>query len=91
MTTILGYIWCFLQDMLYIFVDIALGHWDSLLAVTDSMLTTLGGNPWTFSAIPTQYAWLLGATGMGEALTIVATALGVRFFMQSVPFVRWGS
>lgn len=91
MTTILGYIWCFLQDMLYLALDLALSQWDGLLSVTDSLLTGLGGTPWTFSAVPTEYAWLLGSTGCAEALTIVATALGIRFFMQSVPFVRWGS
>jgi hypothetical protein len=90
-TTILTYIWCWLQDVLFAIMDIILGQWDGLLGVTDSLLAQLGGSPWTFASIPTQYAWVLGATGTGEALTIVATALGIRFFMQSVPFVRWGS
>jgi hypothetical protein len=28
---------------------------------------------------------------MSQALTIVAGAMGVRFLLQTVPFVRWGS
>lgn len=41
--------------------------------------------------IADQYAWILGATGMSQAIAIVAAAMGVRFLLQSVPFVRWGS
>ena len=41
--------------------------------------------------IADQYAWLLGATGMSQAIAIIAGAMGVRFLLQSVPFVRWGS
>jgi len=41
--------------------------------------------------IADQYAWLLGATGLSQALAIIAGAMGVRFLLQSVPFVRWGS
>ena len=34
---------------------------------------------------------LLGATGMSQAIAIIAGAMGVRFILQTVPFVRWGS
>jgi hypothetical protein len=91
MIGVLQAILCFLKDMLYILFDIGLGHWDSILGAADSFLSQIGGTPWTFSTIPTQYAWLLGSTGIAESLTIIATALGIRFLLQSVPFVRWGS
>lgn len=91
MISMLQAILCFLKDMLYIVFDIGLGHWDSILGAADTFLSQLGGVSWTFSSVPSQYAWLLGATGCGEALTIVASALGIRFLLQSVPFVRWGS
>jgi len=91
MIGVLQAILCFLKDMLYILFDIWLGHWDSILSTADSFLAQIGGTPWTFTAIPTQYAWVLGATGIAESLTIIATALGIRFLLQSVPFVRWGS
>ena len=41
--------------------------------------------------IANEYAWLLGATGMSQAIAIIAGAMGVRFILQTVPFVRWGS
>jgi len=28
---------------------------------------------------------------MSQAIAILAGAMGVRFLLQSVPFVRWGS
>jgi len=91
MIAVLNAILCYLKEMLYLFSDWWLTHYDSVLSTTDNMLKTLGGTAWTFSAIPTQYAWLLGATGIAESLTIIASALGIRFLLQTVPFVRWGN
>ena len=73
------------------FWDAVLNQWDTILSSADSVLASIGGTPWTFGVIPSQYAWILGATGIVECLTMVATALGIRFLLQSVPFVRWGS
>ena len=55
------------------------------------MVTAIGVGGLTVPAIANEYAWLLGATGMSQALTIVAGAMGVRFLLQTIPFVRWGS
>ena len=32
--------------------------------------------------IADQYAWLLGATGLSQAIAIIAGAMGVRFFSK---------
>ena len=45
----------------------------------------------TVPTIANEYAWLLGATGMSQAIAIIAGAMGVRFILQTIPFVRWGS
>ena len=71
--------------------DWGLGIWDSLLSVADSTLSTIGTAGLTLPVIPDQYAWVLGATGMSQALAIVASAMGTRFILQTIPFVRWGS
>ena len=91
MSAILEAILCFLKDMLYLALDIVLRQWDGILSAVDSVASSVGVVPWTFTAIPSQYAWLLGLTGVSEALTIIAGALAIRFLMQSIPFVRWGS
>jgi len=91
MTAILSMIYCFLQDMIATFRDVWIEAWDSLLGVLDATLATLGTGSLALPVIPTQYAWILGATGVSQAITIIAIAMGTRFLLQTVPFVRWGS
>jgi len=91
MTAILQMIYCFLLDMIASFKDIWLLGWDSVLGPVDALLASVGTGGLTVPMIADQYAWLLGATGMSQAIAILAGAMGVQFLLQSVPFVRWGS
>ena len=91
MTAILQMIYCFLLDMIGSFKDIWLIGFDSVLGPVDALLSSVGTGSLTVPVIADQYAWLLGATGMSQAMAIIAGAMGVRFLLQTVPFVRWGS
>ncbi len=91
MTAILNMIYCFLLDMIARFRDAWLDMWDSLLQVVDVTLASVGTGGLSIVAIPDQYAWILGATGMSQALAIIAGAMATRFILQTIPFVRWGS
>ena len=91
MTAILQLIYCFLLDMIASFKDIWLIGFDSVLGPVDGLLASVGTGSLTVPVIADQYAWLLGATGLSQAIAILAGAMGVRFLLQSVPFVRWGS
>jgi len=91
MTALLNLIYCFLMDMIASFKDIWLVGWDSILVPVDALLASVGTGGLAVPVIADQYAWLLGATGLSQAIAIVAGAMGVRFLLQSVPFVRWGS
>jgi hypothetical protein len=91
MTAILQMIYCFLLDMIGSFKDIWLIGFDSILGPVDVLLASVGTGGLAVPVIADQYAWLLGATGLSQAIAIVAGAMGVRFLLQSVPFVRWGS
>ena len=91
MTALLNLIYCFLEDMIASFKDIWLLGWDSILGPVDALLASVGTGGLAVPVIADQYAWLLGATGMSQAIAIIAGAMGVRFLLQSVPFVRWGS
>jgi len=91
MTALLNLIYCYLMDMIASFKDIWLLGWDSILGPVDALLSSVGTGDLTVPVIANEYAWLLGATGMSQAVAIVAGAMGVRFLLQSVPFVRWGS
>ena len=91
MTALLNLIYCFLVDMIASFKDIWLVGWDSILVPVDALLASVGTGGLAVPVIADQYAWLLGATGLSQAIAIIAGAMGVRFLLQSVPFVRWGS
>jgi len=91
MTAILQMIYCFLLDMIASFTDIWLIGFDSVLGPVDALLASVGTGSLTVPVIADQYAWLLGATGLSQAMAIIAGAMGIRFLLQSVPFVRWGS
>ena len=91
MTALLNLIYCFLMDMIASFKDVWLLGWDSVLSPVDTLLSSVGTGSLVVPVIADQYAWILGATGMSQALAILAGAMGVRFLLQSVPFVRWGS
>ena len=91
MTALLNLIYCFLMDMIANFKDIWLLGWDSILVPVDALLASVGTGGLAVPVIADQYAWLLGASGMSQAIAILAGAMGVRFLLQSVPFVRWGS
>ncbi|THJ09807.1 MAG: hypothetical protein CAF43_012195 [Nitrospira sp. CG24C] len=91
MTALLNMIYCFLIDMIQSFRDIWVIGWDSVLSPVDALVTSVGTGGLSVPAIANEYAWLLGATGMSQAITIVAGAMGVRFLLQTIPFVRWGN
>ncbi len=91
MTALLNLIYCFLMDMIASFKDLWLVGWDSILVPVDALLASVGTGGLAVPVIADQYAWLLGATGLSQAIALIAGAMGVRFLLQSVPFVRWGS
>ena len=91
MTALLNLIYCFLMDMIASFKDLWLVGWDSILVPVDALLASVGTGGLAVPVIADQYAWLLGATGLSQAIAIIAGAMGVRFLLQSVPCVRWGS
>lgn len=91
MKALLNLIYCFLQDMISSFRDVWIIGFDSLLGAADAIVASVGTGGLALTGIPNEYAWMLGVTGMSQALAIVAGAMGVRFLLQTIPFVRWGS
>lgn len=51
-----------------------------------------GLNPLIYiNAIPPETKYMMQITGFNEAMGIIVAALGVRFLLQTIPFVRYGS
>jgi hypothetical protein len=44
-----------------------------------------------FSLLPPETSHMLSQIGLSQALGMVVTCLAVRFTLQMIPFVRWGS
>jgi len=67
---------------------------DSILALAIGALNIIEipFNPATYYAlIPAEVGSVLGYIGIPQALSIIVSALVVRFLLQTIPFVRWGS
>ena len=84
-----------------IFLDLFVFFQDCFCWVLESIIGLAVGalnvieipfNPSTYySLIPADVAGVLGYIGIPQALSIIVSALIVRFLLQTIPFVRWGS
>lgn len=93
MVAVLTMIYCWLHGWMGMFNDWALRGFDSLLGASDyfvSSISVTGLAVPDFSGV-SSYLWLAGATGLDVCLGLVVGALIIRFTLQTIPFVRWGS
>lgn len=80
----------FLRDFLWFVLD-------SLMKVGIAVLETLGTgfaglNPLQyFNAIPDSTKAMMSMVGFNECISIIVSAILIRFLLQLIPFVRWGS
>jgi len=44
-----------------------------------------------FALIPSETAYYLSILGVSLAMGMIVTCLSIRFLLQIIPFVRWGS
>lgn len=70
-------------DVLFDLIDLVLTGFDSVLPE----------NPFQsyWNGLPSDVTGMAVAIGLPEAMGIIVAALTIRFLLQLVPFVRWGS
>lgn len=70
-------------DVIFDLIDLAMSGLDAILP----------NNPFQsyWNALPGQVTGMAIAIGFQEAMGIIVAALLVRFLLQLIPFVRWGS
>ncbi len=82
-------------DLFELLTDVIYGVIHSILLFAVSMLSTLPAPSYDLSSLisglPAEMLNVAGLIGAGEALGIIIAALMVRFVLQMIPFVRWGS
>ncbi|MOA66828.1 hypothetical protein D3C78_1937270 [compost metagenome] len=74
--------------------DVFVWLFDSLLGVAIGAIELIDVpfDPSTYySMIPGDVAAMLGYIKIPQALSMIVAALVIRFILQTVPFVRWGS
>jgi len=80
-------VWAMVTDVACWFVEGSLGVAASALSAIDTPF-----NPQTYyGMIPAEAGQVLGLVGITQGVTIIVSALLVRFVLQTIPFVRWGS
>ena len=80
----------FIIDLIFIvfdaIVDLVFGFFDSLFA--DSGIIDLSG---LVSQLPPIIPEIWAVLHLGECISIIISALIIRFMLQMIPFVRFGS
>lgn len=82
------------KDLWNMVTDVFCWAFDSILGIAASALNAIDipFNPATYYAlIPPETANILGLIKLPQGITIIVGALLVRFVLQTIPFVRWGS
>lgn len=65
---------------------------DVVLSAVNAVDTNgLTGNLGAWGTLPGDVLNILGLLGVGTAVTIIASAIGIRLALQLIPFVRLGS
>lgn len=78
----------------HILTDLFCWGFESLIGVAIAALNAISipFDPQTYySMIPADVANMLGYIGIPQALGIIVSGLVIRFLLQTIPFVRWGS
>jgi len=82
------------QDLWNMVTDVVIWAFDSVLGIASSALAAISVpfDPQIYYAmIPAEVAQLMGYIGVPQAIAMIVAALVVRFILQTIPFVRWGS
>ena len=66
---------------------------DIAIGILDGVGALMGGLDIAqyFSFLPPETISILGQVGLSQAMGMIVTCLSVRFIIQMIPFVRWGS
>lgn len=80
----------FLKDFFWWLLDNLIGV---AILMLDGLGTAFSGlNPLQYiDAIPNETKAMMAMTGFNECISIIIAAITIRFTLQLIPFVRWGS
>lgn len=79
-----------LKDLFYFIMDAVLTVGVTILDGLGLLMSGLDIAPF-FTALPPETLSIMTQIGISQALGMIVTCLGIRFILQMIPFVRWGS
>lgn len=82
------------KDLWNMVTDVFCWLFDGLLAIAIGAISVIDVpfDPQTYYAmIPPDVVNMLGVIGITQALAMIVASLVIRFILQTIPFVRWGS
>ncbi|NQY65699.1 MAG: DUF2523 domain-containing protein [Alteromonadaceae bacterium] len=79
-----------LKDLFYWILEQLLSFGAIILGGVGSLMTGLNVSQY-MTFLPSETIHIISIIGLGEAMGMIVTCLTVRFFLQLIPFVRWGS
>ena len=79
-----------LKDLFYWVLEQLLSFGAIILDGVGSLMTGLNVSQY-MTFLPSETIHIISIVGLGEAMGMIVTCLTVRFFLQLIPFVRWGS
>jgi hypothetical protein len=79
-----------LKDLFYFIIEALMMVGVTILNGLGSLMSGLDISPF-FSALTAETLSIMTQIGISQALGMIVTCLGIRFILQMIPFVRWGS
>ncbi len=94
---LIDFMWRLVLSLYDLLKDFFIWMFDSLLDVGVALLSTVGSLmsgldiAQYMSFLPPETSHMLSQTGLSQSMGMIVTCLSVRFIIQMIPFVRWGS
>lgn len=78
------------KDIIFLFFELLLEILSAILNGLGSLFDAIDLTQY-ISAIPPEASNIMGLIGVGQAMSMIIAAIGIRIVLQLIPFVRLGS
>lgn len=92
----IDFMWKLLLSVFDMLKDFFIWIMESIMDIAIGLLNGVGAmmsglDIAQYSGLPPETAYTLNQIGLSQAMGMVITCIGIRFILQTIPFVRWGS
>lgn len=93
----IDFMWRLVLSIFDMLKDFFIWIMDGLMTIAVAMLDTVGSImsgldiAQYMAFLPPETTSMLSQVGLSQAMGMIVTCISVRFILQTIPFVRWGS